>query len=70
MDALLIWYSACAIGFCAAVRHNTKAPDERPPHARVLPRWLADLTAHTEPLDGYQDPIFETAPMELERAKR
>lgn len=58
MDALLIWYFAVAVGCAASVRHATREPETKPEHVRVLPPWLANITAHTEPLDGYQDTLF------------
>jgi len=71
MDALLIWYLACGAGCAVAVYRNTHTPAQEPPkQARALPKWMADMTAYPEPLDGYQDPIFETSPMELERASK
>jgi hypothetical protein len=68
MDALLIWYLACSLGCVVAVYVNTRP--EQQEQTRILPRWLADLAAYTEPLDGYHDPIYNTAPMELERATK
>lgn len=60
MDALLAWYLAVFIGFGVSVRQTTKEQEPKPPHVRVLPPWLATITAHIEPLDGYQDPLFST----------
>lgn len=73
MDLLLAWYLAVFIGCGASVYRSTREPVQRPPHVRVLPPWLSSLVAYTEPLDGYQDPIFlsdESKPMELEQDGR
>jgi len=58
MDALLAWYLAVFIGFGVSVRHTIREQETKPPHVRVLPPWLATITSHVEPLDGYQDPLF------------
>jgi hypothetical protein len=68
MDALLIWYLACSLGCGLAVYVNTRPKRQKP--VRTLHQWLADMAAHTKPLDGYHDPIYNTAPMELERAAK
>lgn len=70
MDALLIWNLACWLGCAVSVYLRTRPEPKQPANkGRNLPKWMADMTAYPEPLDGYQDPLFETAPMELERAK-
>ena len=58
MDALLAWYLAVLIGFGLSVRHTTREQEMKPPHVRILPPWLATITAHAEALEGYQDPLF------------
>ena len=58
MDALLAWYLAVFIGFGVSVRHKTREQEMKPPHVRMLPPWLATITAHVEALEGYQDPLF------------
>lgn len=60
MDALLAWYLAVFLGFGASVRHTTREPESKPPHVRSIPPWLANITAYTEPIEGYQDPLFFT----------
>jgi hypothetical protein len=60
MDLLIGWYLAVFLGFGATTYARTREPETRPPQVRMLPPWLADLTAHTEPLEGYQDPLFFT----------
>lgn len=58
MDALLAWYLAVLVGFGVSVRHTTREQETKPPHVRMLPPWLASITAHAEALEGYQDPLF------------
>lgn len=61
MDALLAWYFAVFLGFGLSVRHATKKPENKPPHVRKLQPWLANITAYTEPIEDYQDPLFMSA---------
>jgi hypothetical protein len=66
MDTLLIWYFACAIGFGISVYARTK-PEKKKRKVRVIAPWLSNIYAYSEHIEGYEDPIFQTAPMELER---
>ena len=58
MDLLIAWYVAVFLGFGATTYARTREPETRPAHVRVLPPWLATITAHAEALEGYQDPLF------------
>lgn len=58
IDLLLLWYAVVAIGTGASIYVTTREPEKKAEHVKMLPPWLANLAAHTEPIEGYQDPLF------------
>ena len=58
IDLLLIWYAVIAIGTGASIYVTTRHPEKKAENVRMLPHWLATITAHSEALEGYQDPLY------------
>jgi hypothetical protein len=55
MDALLIWYLVVSVGFAVSIR---KKPAKKKPQGRIMPEWLAQIIAYSEPIEGHRDPLF------------
>jgi hypothetical protein len=55
MDALLIWYLVVSVGFAVSIR---KKSSQKKPNRRIMPDWLAQIIAYSEPIEGHRDPLF------------
>ena len=57
IDLLLLWYLAVYAGLGLSLYLTTRGTKKNTSH-RVMPAWLTSIIAHSEPIDGWEDPLF------------
>jgi hypothetical protein len=64
IDWLLVWYEVVLCGLLYAIHEpSTTAITVKASRSKV---WIRQVLAYTEPISGYNDPVFDTQPNELD----
>jgi hypothetical protein len=54
---LALWYAAVYVGLGVSLYLTLREPKKKTVR-RTMPAWLTSIIAHSEPIDGWEDPLF------------
>lgn len=64
IDWLLVWYEVVLCWLLYAIHEPAEV--EIPVKANRASIWIRHVLSYTEPISGYNDPVFDTQPNELD----